>query len=112
MPFTHQIERHKHRIWSAAVVLMAICAITVGVTTRYSAPLEISSHVVKTVKTHNALDSKRQRLNKTAAEWMPPVLSVTVFSTPSVYPRITPTAPAASSRLVSESLYNRPPPSV
>ena len=94
----------------AAIVLVAVCSLTVSLATRYYSPSDDSSPIVKVFQSNVAPDAKRQRLTKNAANWMPPILSFTVFQIPSSYYRIVPPRPPVRSLIFDQSLYNRPPP--
>jgi len=104
-------EDRRSKNWCALVVLVAVCALTVSVATRYSTPWGSSSSTVNTVQIHTSPEAKRQHLAKDAADWMPPVICFGLLQTPSSYPRIAPAGPPIPSLLFEESLYNRPPPS-
>jgi hypothetical protein len=96
-----------------AVVLLAICSLTVSLATRFtSLSPEVQSEVRKgtTVKSQS-LDAQRQRLLSNGLQWTAPASSFTLFQPPrsSVF-AVSVVIP--STNLSSESwLYNRPPPS-
>ena len=94
------------------MVLVAISAITVSVTTRYCSPLDPSSHTITVAKIQVPADAKRQHLNKTAFGWIPPAFSITNLDLPRFCPRFAPANPLSPDLLLAESLYNRPPPSI
>jgi hypothetical protein len=94
----------------AVIVLVAVCSLTVSLATRYYSPSDNSSPIVKAFQSSVAPDTKRQRLTKNAANWMPPILSFTVFQIPSSYYGIVPPRPPVRSFICDKSLYNRPPP--
>ena len=97
--------------WCAVVVLFAVCALTVSVTTRYTLSRGVSDNSVKTVRKHVSPEQSRQRLLKNAATWMPPVVSSSVLQAPTFYPRIAPAGPPIPRLFFEQNLYNRPPPS-
>ena len=111
MPPLRHFKAERREIWSAVLVLVAVCSLTVSLATRYYLPGDSSSPTVKTIQTHQSPDGKRQRLTKNAANWMPPVLSFTVLPVPSFYARTVAAPPPVRSLVCDESLYNRPPPS-
>lgn len=110
MPTLSNFKDRRSKSWCAVIVLVAVCTLTISVTTRYSSPWVFSSHTVKTIRTHASPDTKRQRLAKNAADWMPPVLCFGALQAPSFYSRIVPARPPVANLFFEESLYNRPPP--
>jgi hypothetical protein len=97
------------RGWTAAIVLLAVTAITVSVATRYASVPGISSHTTAAQK-HSTPERAKQRLIKSAANWMPPVVSAVIVQPPSPYPRIAPAGPPIPRLFFEKNLYNRPPP--
>lgn len=106
------LKHERRKIWCAVMVLGAICSLTVSLATRYTFPLEVSSHGVKNFQTNSAPDVKRQRLTKNAANWVPPVLKLWLTLTPTFNPSIALARPPVPSLFFEESLYNRPPPTL
>src|ERR1039458_1290034 len=92
-----------------AVVVLAICSLTVSLATRYTVQgPEVQK--VTTVKSQSP-DAKRQHLLSNALQWTAPASSFTLFQPPrsSVF-AVSVVVPPTN--LSSESwLYNRPPPS-
>jgi hypothetical protein len=108
-PLSH-FKNRGHKSCCAAVVLVAVCALTVSLATRYYAP-DASSHTVKKIQPDaSSSDVKKQRLAKNAANWIPPVDCGRILPTPSYQPMVIPVGPPAPILLFEESLYNRPPP--
>jgi hypothetical protein len=99
------------RCWCALVVLVAVSALTVSVATRYGYSRTSSDNGLRTMQTHVSLQSTRQRLNKDAVVWTPPVVCGVVLHAPSSYPRISPSDPPILGLRLGKNLYNRPPPS-
>ena len=95
--------------WVAALILAAVCALTVSVTTRYGFSASATGPAAS-VQKHASAQPSRQRLLKNAATWVPPVVCTSVLKAPSSYPRIAPAAPPIPSLLFENQLYNRPPP--
>src|ERR1035437_9657943 len=92
-----------------AIVLLAICSLTVSLATRYTA-LGAEVQKVTTVKSQSP-DAKRQHLLSNALQWTAPASSFTLFQPPRSFV-LTVSAVVPSTNLTSESwLYNRPPPS-
>jgi hypothetical protein len=105
-----QSKSQRRKMRGAVIVLVAVCSLTVSLATRYSSRSDDSSPIVKAFQSKVAPDATRQRLTKNAANWMPPILSFTVFQVPSSYHRIAPPRPPVRSLICDKSLYNRPPP--
>lgn len=93
------------------VVLVAVCSLIVSVATRYSSAGIASSTTAKAFQVHASPEAKRQHLAKDAADWIPPVICLSLLQSPRSYPRIAPAGPPIPGLLFEESLYNRPPPS-
>jgi hypothetical protein len=89
------------------VCALLVCALTVSLATRTSAPRAIPG----TAAQSEAPSAVRQHLDADAAEWSPPVLAVAIAEIVSFYPRIAPAGPPIPALFFEESLYNRPPPS-
>jgi len=104
-----QFAMRRRGNWCAVVVLVAICALTIRVATRYSSPTDSSASAIRTVarlaSTHQA-----QRLVK-AANWIAPALCSAVFQPTPSYPHLIAAAPLTPNRIFAEALYTRPPPS-
>ena len=96
----------------AAVILLAVCSLTVNVATRYGISWSDSSHAVKTVQTHACIDAKRQRLDKKAVHGTPALTCFGALENPTYDRRVSLPGPPASRVLFRHSLYNRPPPVV
>jgi hypothetical protein len=109
-PLRH-FEDQWRKSWRALVILAAICSLTVSVATRYSSSWDVSAPAMKIVQAHPTPEVKRQRLNKDAANWLPPLVAFDVLRSPSSYSRTAPAEPPAQNPLLEESLFNRPPPS-
>src|SRR5579871_6683549 len=109
MPSLSHFESQRHKNWCAVVVLVAVFSLALSVATRYSTPCDAPLSTVKTAKSHNYPDAKRQRLVKDSANWMPPVTRVDGLSAPNFYPRIAPAGPPIPNLVLEENVYNRPP---
>jgi hypothetical protein len=109
-PLSHP-EDQRRKNWRVVVVLVAVFSLALSVATRYSCLGVASSTTVKAFQIHASPEAKRQRLAKDAADWMPPVISVSLLQSPSSYPLIAPAGPPMPGLRFEESLYNRPPPS-
>jgi hypothetical protein len=111
---THSARDSKRRVFNrrCALVLLAVCSLTVNVATRYS--VSISSHLStgqKRVTSHSPSET-RQRLNKTATIPVTPVSRLlAVLEVSDFYPRFAPGGPPVHTLCLEQSLYNRPPPS-
>jgi len=104
-------ENSRNKRWCAVLVVVAVCALTVNVATRYSFSGTESSSAVKAVQTHASPEPSRQRLLKTTATSLPVVVCHAVLETPGSYRRLAPAAPPTSELFFKQNLYNRPPPS-
>jgi hypothetical protein len=109
-PLRH-FEDQRRKTWCAVVVLAAVCSLTVSVATRYSSSWDVSAPTVKTVQAHAKPEAKRQRLDKDAANWVPPLVGFDALRSPSSYRQTTPAEPPTRNVFLEESLFNRPPPS-
>jgi hypothetical protein len=96
--------------WCAVVVLLAVCALTISVTTRFTSSEISPTSTATTVRKHLSPENIRQRLTRDAATWLPPVVGCVSLQLPAVYPRIAPTALPLRNSFFETSLYNRPPP--
>jgi hypothetical protein len=103
-------ENRRCRRWCALVILLAVCALTASVATRYSYTQSASALTGKTLQKHLSPEPSRQRLSKNAANWIPPVVRSVTLQAPSSYPRIAPAGPPMPNLVLENSLYNRPPP--
>jgi hypothetical protein len=105
------IEDVRCRLLSVAIVVIAVCAITVSVATRYCYAGSSSVYATTTLHKHSSPQTARQRLSKDAATWIPPVFFPAILEVAAFYPRVAPAGPPIPSLFFEESLYNRPPPS-
>lgn len=98
------------KAFSAFLVLIAVCSLAISVATRYCAPEYASA--VKTTVTHRRASSEpgRQRLTKSTANWLPPVVQDEALESPTEYQSVTPVQPPAVISFLGPSLSNRPPP--
>jgi len=97
--------------WCLALVLLAVCALTLSVTTRYGKSPATPERSQTTVTTIHAWTPGLQRLLNNASSWIPPVVIAAILQNPGYYPHISPTTPMVPSVLLEKNLYNRPPPS-
>ena len=107
-PTNHETGRCAR--WCAGVVLLAVCALTISVATRYGSPESSDLLSTHTVHKHSAPESGRQRLSNNAANWIPPVVEAAVLQSPTAYARVVPAEPSLLKLFPESSLYNRPPP--
>jgi hypothetical protein len=103
---------HSSYSWRGVLVVLAICAVTISVATRYSGlGSEVSNVKTVSVLKSQSQQFQRQRLLDNGLHWMAPASSSAFFQPPraSVHAVL---AEFSAIHLVSESwLYNRPPPS-
>ena len=92
-----------------AIVLVAVCALTVSVATRYGSA--VVSDTTTVVQKHTSWEPSLQRLLNNAATWIPPAVEAAVLQTPRYSPDVAPSGPKSLSSVLLESdLFNRPPP--
>jgi hypothetical protein len=95
--------------WSAVLILVAVCSLTISLATRYNDCASAPGIGVTHVTIHSATQ-KRQHLDKDAARWVTPVGRFAILEVSSFYPRFAPSGPPVHAFLLDERLYNRPPP--
>src|ERR1700693_594710 len=98
------------RGWRSALIVIAICSLTVSVATRFWASSSSQSQTVKSVD-HQPVDPKRQHLNKDAARWVSPSTTFSIIAPAPVETSLVPAVPLLPKHVFSDTLYNRPPPS-
>lgn len=98
--------------WCALVALLAVCALTLSVATRYGSTEISDFSAAHTVHKHSGPESVRQRLDLNAASWIPPVSGSALLQPPGEYSRLIPPGPFVLKLFPESSLYNRPPPTV
>ena len=94
------------RRWEVAVLLLAICGLTVSLATRTFRTKFSTVPVVKSITGQPV----RQHMDSDAPKWVPPVPTLTVLEVPVFYPRFAPAGPPLPRLYYEESLSNRPPP--
>ncbi|HWJ47230.1 MAG TPA: hypothetical protein VNS62_06235, partial [Candidatus Udaeobacter sp.] len=77
------------RRWEVAVVVLAICGLTVSLATRTFRTRVSTSAIVKSISGQPV----RQHMDTDAAKWVPPVSMLTVLEVPVFYPRFAPAGP-------------------
>jgi hypothetical protein len=110
----NNLELRRNKRWWIAVVLVAVCSITISVATRYSVPGKAADAKVTTVRNHLDLDTKqvRQRLLNNAASWMPPVDGSAILQQNESFAVPVSTGPPTLRLLLEQNLFNRPPPAI
>jgi hypothetical protein len=111
IPFT-SLRQPGRRRWCTAVVLVAVCTLTLSVATRYSFYGSTGNESITTIQTHQTWTPGLQRLLNNAASWMPPVVGSAIFHEPEFHPHVAPSGPTVSSVLLEKNHYNRPPPTL
>lgn len=106
----NNLEPRQGKRWWVAVVLIAVCSITVSVATRYCVPGKATDSKVTSVRNHLDTEPVRQRLLNNAASWMPPVVGSAILQQKKSIIRVVWIDPPAPGLLFEESLSNRPPP--
>lgn len=94
----------------ALVVVVAVCALTVKLTTRFSLFESAPTPAITTLQPHVSPAPNRQRLMSTATACNAPMVRASLLDSTTSYPRIAPAGPPMPSVLFEKSLYNRPPP--
>ena len=102
-----RLSNPQHPRWYVLVIILAICGLTVSVATR-TFRLTIPHGATAQSGDSQAI---RQHLARDAAQWAPPVRTLSTLQVPVFYPRVSPAGPPIPSVLFDESLSNRPPPS-
>lgn len=92
-----------------AIVLIAVCALTLSVATRYGAPVASDARV-SVLQSQSPWEPGIQRLLNNAATWIPPVIISVLLQDPGFYPHVAPSRPIFPTVLLESDLYNRPPP--
>ena len=100
------------RRWCTAVILIAVCTLTLSVATRYGFCGNTANESVTTIQNHESWTPGLQRLLDNAATWIPPVVGSAIFEDPDSYPHVAPSGPTVSSVSLEKNLYNRPPPTL
>jgi len=103
------LARRGHKRWCTAIVLIAVCALTVSVATRYDSPVASGANV-SVLQQQSSWQPGIQRLLNNAATWIPPVIVSVLLQDAAYNPHVAPSRPDFSSVLLESDLYNRPPP--
>jgi hypothetical protein len=103
-------QNSRRRFLCVALILLAVCMLTVRVATRYCFSRGSSDSATITLRNQGVARSSLQRITKGAPAWMPPVVRTAILQAPSSYPRVAPSGPPVPGLVFEESLYNRPPP--
>jgi hypothetical protein len=101
-----------HQRGCALVVVLAICALTVKLATRFESFDSAPTPAIATAQQHVSPAPNRQRLMSTAKVCNVPLIRASLLDPTTSYPRIAPAGPLLPSVLFEQSLYNRPPPPV
>jgi hypothetical protein len=99
-----------HQRGCALVVVLAVCALTVKLATRFSLFESAPTPTITTVQPRVSPAPNRQRLMSTATACIVPIVRASLLDPTTAYPRIAPAGPPMPSVLFEQSLYNRPPP--
>ncbi len=92
------------------MVLVAVCALTIYVATRYDRCVQASDQNHTVVANPGSWTPGLQRLLNNAATWIPPLVCAAIFDDTGYYPHVSQPAPRVSSLLLETDLYYRPPP--
>ena len=105
-----KLGRPGQKRWCAAIVVVAVCALTISVTTRYSFSAGTSDGTLTVVQKNLSLTPGVQRLLNNAATWIPPVAEAAIFHNPGYSAQVAQPSSPVLSVLLEKNLYNRPPP--
>jgi len=98
------------RNWTRVVILLAVCALTASLATRFYVSPDPAAHTFKSVEGHSP-QPKRQHLDRDASGWVAPGTDLAFMALTAVYAVPTLTQTDLPDPLFSDSLHNRPPPS-
>ena len=96
--------------WCTAMVLVAVCALTIYVATRYDRCVQASDQNHTIVANSQSWTPGLQRLLDNAATWIPPMVCAAIFDDAGYSPHVSQRTPRASRLLLETGLYYRPPP--
>ena len=96
--------------WCALVVLTAIFALAVSVTTRYGSSGVAPTSTVKASHSYSSQLPSRQRLTKDAANWVPPTIDWVPLKVPARPSRLPSVGSVIPNPSFASSLFYRPPP--
>ena len=111
LPLTY-LRHPGRRRWCTAVILIAVCTLTLSVATRYGFCGNTANESVTTIQNHESWTPGLQRLLNNAATWIPPVVGSAIFHDPVSYRQVAESGPTVSSVFLEKNLYNRPPPTL
>lgn len=103
--------RRNRRGWRGAVIVAAVCSLTLSLATRFSTSVDSQIHSVKSVCSHSS-EPQRQNLDRDASRFAGPVTSATAFQASVLYLHVVPAEPLHSGQILRSDLYNRPPPAL
>ena len=95
--------------WRVAVIVVATCALTISLATRFYTPFSASAHSVRAVE-RSATQPTHQHLDRDGSHWVAPVSTFTLLEPVKVLRGVVPTQSILPNHVFDESLYNRPPP--
>jgi hypothetical protein len=108
-----QLLRHRRvsdQGWQRALIIVAICSLTFSLATRFWATSDSLSHTVRTVD-RRSVEPKRQHLNRDAIRWVAQAADFSIIEPAPIEASLALAGPPLPKHVVSDSLYNRPPPS-
>ena len=104
-----QIHDRPVAVWRLILVLLAICALTIGLAMRFCAPPNDVLGTTHSVKT-NPPAGKRQHLDRDAISWVQPAASFVMLHDTAYLHSGIPESTGLPNPEFDESLHNRPPP--
>jgi hypothetical protein len=99
----------KSRVWRSVLIVVAICALTSSLATRFYVIASPDSHVLKSVE-GNSVDPKHQHLDRDASQWVAPESTFTFMEWVASQAPLLPVKTVLPTKVFFESLYDRPPP--
>ncbi len=107
-----QLARHLGAAkWRYALILLAICSLTLSLATRFSVQSSSQSHSTKTVDRRSA-EPKQQHLDRDATHWVVSTAYLGFVEPSATGLPLDLVGPPLPRVLLGNSLYNRPPPAV
>ncbi len=104
-------RRIEGRVWRSVLVLVAVCALTSSLATRFYVPTTSHIHTLKSVEGGTS-EPKRQHLDRDATRWVAPASDFSILAPTALHTSPSPARTILPKPVYSDSLYDRPPPPV
>lgn len=105
-----QSRKVADRGWRGVLILVAVCALTSSLATRFYLPTTSQCHTTNSVEVRSP-EPKRQHLDRDASHWVAPDNTFTLMQPALADLGLTPIRPVLITPIFGDSLYTRPPPS-